>query len=41
MIFEYKFEDGAVYKLLDIGFSASDLWKLEEVHGKLVYQMRH
>ena len=39
-MFVYEFSDGSVYKLLDYGFSASDLWKLEEVHGKLVKQTR-
>jgi hypothetical protein len=41
MIFEYKFADNTVYKLIDVGFSAADLWQLEKLHGKLVDQKRN
>ena len=34
MIFKYIFADGTVLKLLDIGFSLDEIWKLEELHGK-------
>lgn len=35
MIFTYLFEDGAMFRLLDKGFSTEEIWKLEELHGKL------
>ncbi len=34
MIFKYTFDDGTVLKLLDIGLSVAEIWKLEELHGK-------
>lgn len=34
MIYKYTFEDGTVLKLLDIGLSVAEVWKLEELHGK-------
>lgn len=34
MIFKYTFEDGTVLKLLDIGLSVAEIWKLEELHGR-------
>ena len=34
MIFKYIFEDGTILRLLDIGFSCEEVWKLEELHGK-------
>lgn len=30
----YTFEDGTVLKLLDIGLSVEEIWKLQELHGK-------
>ena len=38
MIFMYKFKDGTIYKLIDIGFSLNDIWVLEEIHGELIEQ---
>lgn len=35
MIFTYIFEDGTVLKLVDNSFSVEEIWKLEELHGKL------
>lgn len=40
MIFRYTFEDGTVLKLVDNGFSAEEIWKLEELHGKLIFFYR-
>lgn len=34
MIYIYTFEDGAILKLLNVGLSAEEVWKLEELHGK-------
>lgn len=34
MIFKYNFEDGTILRLLDVGFSLVEIWKLEELHGK-------
>lgn len=34
MIFIYKFEDGTVLRLLNVGLSVAEVWKLEELHGK-------
>lgn len=34
MIYKYTFEDGTVLRLLDIGLSVVEVWKLEELHGK-------
>ena len=34
MIYKYTFEDGTVLRLLDIGLSIAEVWKLEELHGK-------
>lgn len=34
MIFKYTFEDGTVLKLLDVGLSVAEVWKLQELHGK-------
>lgn len=34
MIFKYIFDDGTILRLLDIGLSCSEVWKLEELHGK-------
>lgn len=34
-VFVYEFEDGNIYKLIGVGLSANDIWKLEEIHGKL------
>ena len=34
MIFKYTFEDGTILRLLDVGLSCAEVWKLEELHGK-------
>ena len=34
MIFKYTFEDGTTLRLLDVGLSCAEVWKLEELHGK-------
>ena len=34
MIFIYTFSDGEVYKLIDKGFSAADVFALEKIHGR-------
>ena len=34
MIFIYTFEDGTILKLLDVGLSCEEVWKLQELHGK-------
>lgn len=33
-IFKYTFEDGTILRLLDVGLSCAEVWKLEELHGK-------
>lgn len=33
MIFKYTFEDGTVLRLLDVGLSVEEVWKLQELHG--------
>lgn len=35
-IWTYSFEDGTLLKLIDVGFSIKELWKLEEMHGACV-----
>lgn len=32
--FVYTFEDGTVITLVNTGFSAAEVWKLQELHGK-------
>ena len=34
MTYIYTFEDGTVLKLLNVGLSVAEIWKLEELHGK-------
>ena len=34
MIYVYTFEDGTVLKLIDVGLSIEEVWKLQELHGK-------
>ena len=34
MTYIYTFEDGTVLKLLNVGLSVTEVWKLEELHGK-------
>lgn len=34
MIFKYTFKDGTILRLLDVGLSCAEVWKLEELHGK-------
>ena len=34
MIIKYSFEDGTVLRLLDVGLSTEEVWKLQELHGK-------
>lgn len=34
MIFKYTFDDGTILRLLDVGLSCAEVWKLEELHGK-------
>lgn len=36
MIFTYRFEDGVVLKLYNVGLSGAEVFKLEELHGKCV-----
>ena len=36
LVYIYEFTDRSIYKLIDVGFCAADLWKLEEIHGKLI-----
>ena len=33
-IWIYYFDDGTELKLIDVGFSTAELWKLAELHGK-------
>ena len=33
MVLVYRFEDGTVLKLLEVGLSTEELWKLQELHG--------
>ena len=35
-VFVYVFEDGTVFKLLDAGFSSEEIFRLIEIHGKLI-----
>jgi hypothetical protein len=34
VIFKYTFEDGTILRLVDVGLSVAEVWKLEELHGK-------
>ena len=34
IILKYIFEDGTVLRLLDVGLSRIEVWRLEELHGK-------
>lgn len=34
MIYIYTFADKTVLKLLNVGLSVAEIWKLEELHGK-------
>lgn len=33
MVWVYTFEDGTVLKLLEVGLSTEEVWKLQELHG--------
>lgn len=33
-VWVYTFADGTVLKLLEVGLSVEDVWKLSEVHGR-------
>lgn len=33
-IFIYEFADGTVLKLIDYGFTAAEVFALEDIHGK-------
>lgn len=35
-VFVYVFEDGTVFKLLDAGFSSEEIFRLIDIHGKLI-----
>ena len=35
MIYHYEFADGEIYKLKDAGFSSSDIFALNKIHGEL------
>ena len=35
-IYEYKFQDGTTFKLLDAGFSGNEIFKLSDLHGKII-----
>ena len=34
MIYKYTFEDGTILRLIDVGLSVEEVWKLQELHGK-------
>lgn len=34
MIIRYTFEDGTILRLIDVGLSLEEVWKLEELHGE-------
>ena len=34
MIYKYTFEDGTILRLIDVGLSVAEVWKLQELHGK-------
>lgn len=34
VVYKYTFQDGTELKLLNIGFSVQEVWKLQEIHGK-------
>lgn len=36
-IFEYKFSDGTIFRLLNSGFSGNEISKLSSLHGKVIY----
>lgn len=38
MIYKYKFKDGIILKLVDVGLSVEEIWKLEEIHGSIIDQ---
>ena len=40
VIWVYSFEDGTELKLSDVGFSAEEIWKLEEIHGRCFHLAR-
>lgn len=35
-IFEYKFSDGIIFKLLNSGFSGTEVSALSKLHGKVI-----
>lgn len=35
-VFVYVFEDGTTFKLIDAGFSSEEIFRLIEIHGKLI-----
>ncbi len=42
LIYEYEFEDGEIYTLVNNGFSIADLEALEELHGhKIRFSRRY
>lgn len=34
-IWIYKFEDGTEISLVNKGFSVEEIWKMQEIHGKV------
>ena len=38
MIIKYTFEDGTVFRLLDVRLSTDEVWKLQEIHGKCEWE---
>lgn len=35
-IYEYKFQDGTIFRLLDAGFSNNEIFKLSDLHGEII-----
>lgn len=33
MVWVYTFDDGTILKLLEVGLSTEEVWKLQELHG--------
>ena len=40
-IFKYTFEDGTILRLLNVGLSVAEIWKLEDLHGKCKSEVEH
>lgn len=36
IIYKYKFKDGTILKLVEVGLSVEEIWKLEEIHGSII-----